>query len=47
MNMFPSTCTWNVVLTAVEDPIVKTPSIAMKTRQFLAKTDVKSKYGVK
>ena len=46
LNTFPSTCTWDVVLTAVEGPIVKHPSTAMKIRQFLAKPQVQSKYGV-
>ena len=39
-------CTWYIVVTAVEGPIVKRPSIAMKIRQFLAKPEVQSKYGV-
>ena len=47
MDTFSSTCTWNVVLTAVEGPIVNNPSTAMEIRQFLTKTEVKSKYGVK
>ena len=47
MDAFKSSCTWNVVLTAVEGPVVKHPSTAMKIRQFLAKKEVQSKYGVK
>ena len=47
MDAFPLTCTWNVVLTAVEGPVLKRPSTAMKIRQFLAKANVQSKYGVK
>ena len=47
MDTFPSTSTWNVVLDAIEGPVVKHHSTAMKIRQFLAKTEVQSKYGVK
>ena len=47
MDTFPSTCTWNVVLNAIEGPVVKRPSTAMKIRDFLAKTEVQSKYEVK
>ena len=43
MDAFPSTCTWNVVLTAIEGPIVKHPSTAKKIRQFLAKREVQLK----
>ena len=46
MGTFPSTCTWDVVLTAVEGPIVKYPSTGLKIRKFLAKPEVQSKYGV-
>ena len=47
MDTCPSTCTWNVVLDAIEGPVVKHHSVAMKIRQFLAKGEVQSKYGVK
>ena len=39
-------CTWYIVLTVVEGPIVKHPSTAMKIRQFLAKSEIQSRYGV-
>ena len=47
MDTFPSSSTWNVVLAAVEDPIVNHASIALKIRQYLAKPEVQSKYDVK
>ena len=47
MDTFPSPCTWNVVLDAIQGPVVKHPSTAMKIREFLAKTEVQSKYEVK
>ena len=47
MDTFPSTCTWSVVLTAIEGPVVNHPLTAMKIREFLVKAEVQSKYGVK
>ena len=47
MDTFPSSSTWDVVLAAVEGPIVKHPSTALKIRKFLAKPEVHSKYKVK
>ena len=47
MDTFPSSSTWDVVVAAVEGPIVKHPSIAIKIRKFLAKPEVQSKYEVK
>ena len=44
MDTFPSRSTWDVVLAAVEGPIVKNPSTALKIRKFLAKPEVQSKY---
>ena len=47
MDTFSSRSTWDVVLAAIEGPIVKHPSIALKIRQYLAKPEVQSKYDVK
>ena len=47
MDTFPSSSTWDVVLAAVEDPIVNHAFIALKIRQYLAKPEVQSKYDVK
>ena len=44
LDTFPSVCTWDVVLTAVEGPIVNQRSTAMKIRHFLANPEVQSKY---
>ena len=44
MDTFPSRSTWDVVLAAVEGPVVKHPSTALKIRKFLAKPEVQSKY---
>ena len=47
MDIFPSSRTWGVVLDAVEGPVVKHPSTALKIRKFLAKPEVQSNYDVK
>ena len=47
MDTSPSSSTWDVVLAAVEGPIVKRSSTALKIRKFLAKPEVHSKYNVK
>ena len=44
MDTFPSRSTWDVVLAAVEGPIVKHPDTALTIRKFLAKPEVQSKY---
>ena len=36
MDKMPTNITWEMVLAAVEDPIVEHPSTAMKIRKFLA-----------
>ena len=46
MDTFSSKSTWDVVIAAVEGPIVNRPSIASKIRQFLAKPEVQLKYEV-
>ena len=47
MDTFSSNRTWNVVLDAVEGPVVKRLTTALKIRKFLAKPEVQSKYEVK
>ena len=41
-----SEVTWQAVIAAVESPIVKHKSTAVKMRMFLAKPEVRIKYGV-
>ena len=40
MNQMPTNITWEVVLTAIEGPIVKHSSTSVKIRKFLATSQI-------
>ena len=44
VDTMPTDVTWEIVISAVESPIVAHKSTAMKMREFLAKPDVRAKY---
>ena len=44
VDTMPTDVTWEVVIVAVQSPIVAHNSTAMKMREFLAKPDVRAKY---
>ena len=44
VDTMPTDVTWEVVIAAVQSPIVAHNSTAMKMREFLAKPDVHVKY---
>ena len=44
VDTMPTDVTWEVVIAAVQSPIVAHNSTAMKMREFLAKPEVHDKY---
>ena len=44
VDTMPTDVTWEIIIAAVESPIVAHNSTAMKMREFLAKPDVRAKY---
>ena len=44
VDMMPTDVTWEIVIAAVESPIVAHNSTAMKMQEFLAKPEVHTKY---